>query len=70
MLPPMSRISQSGTPSSDYDSVLRVASSRRSVRRFRPDPVPWELVEAVLEVARQAPSAANSQPWEFVVVED
>ena len=40
------------------------------MRRFRPDPVPWDLVEAVLEVARQAPSAANSQPWEFVVVED
>ena len=59
-----------GALPSGYDTILRIASSRRSVRRFLPKPVPWEMVEAVLEVARQAPSAANSQPWEFVVVED
>jgi len=61
---------QPGATSSDYDTILRIASSRRSVRRFLRQPVPWELVKAVLDVARQAPSAANSQPWEFVVVED
>ena len=66
----MSQFPQSESARTDYDVVLRVASSRRSVRRFLPEPVPWELVEAVLEVARHAPSAANSQPWEFVVVED
>jgi len=54
----------------DYDVLLRIAASRRSIRRFSPSPVDWSLVEAVLEVARWAPSAANSQPWEFVVVED
>lgn len=65
----MSLMPDSGSLSSDYDVVLRVASSRRSVRRFLPDSVPWELIEAVIEVARHSPSAANSQPWEFVVVE-
>ena len=54
----------------DYDVLLRIATSRRSLRRFSPSPVDWSLVEAVLEVARLSPSAANSQPWEFVVVED
>jgi nitroreductase len=66
----MSQIPRPESSSTDYDAVLRAASSRRSVRRFLPVPVPWELVEAVLEVARHSPSAANSQPWEFVVVED
>jgi 5,6-dimethylbenzimidazole synthase len=58
----------SGPP--DYETILRLATERRSVRRFRPDPVARELVEMVLDVARRAPSAANSQPWEFVVVEE
>ena len=38
------------------------------MRRFRPDPVPRGIVEQVLDVARLAPSAGNSQPWEFVVL--
>jgi nicotinate-nucleotide--dimethylbenzimidazole phosphoribosyltransferase len=40
------------------------------VRRFRPDAVPRETIEKILDVARLAPSAGNSQPWEFVVVTD
>ena len=54
----------------DYETLLRLVAARRSTRRFRPDPVSRESVEQVLEVARYAPSAANSQPWEFIVVED
>ena len=54
----------------NYDSLLELVRSRRSVRRFRPDPVPKETVEKILEVSRYAPSAGNAQPWEFVVVED
>ncbi len=42
----------------------------RQVRQFRPDPVPQEVVDAVLEVARWSGSASNTQPWEFVVVRD
>jgi len=44
--------------------------SRRSVRRFKPDPVPLDLVLKALDLARYAPSAHNRQPWEFVIVQD
>jgi nitroreductase/threonine dehydratase len=43
---------------------------RRSVRRYKPDPVAEEVVREILELARHAPSSMNGQPWEFVVVED
>jgi len=42
--------------------------SRRSVRRFRPEPVPRALLERVLEAAQWAPSAHNRQPWRFAVL--
>ena len=54
----------------DHEALRRLVVERRSVRRFSPAPVSRGLVERVLDVARHAPSAANSQPWEFVVVED
>ncbi len=44
--------------------------SRRSVRRFKPDPIPDEVVRRILEAAHAAPSAHNSQPWRFVVLRD
>jgi nitroreductase len=44
--------------------------TRRSVRHFKPDPVPPEMVETLLKAAMQAPSAANAQPWHFVVIND
>jgi nitroreductase len=53
----------------DYETIRRLVTERRSVRRFRPDPVSREDIERVLDVARLSPSAANSQPWEFVVVQ-
>ena len=43
---------------------------RRSVRNFKPDPVPEPLIRRVLEAGRFAPSAGNHQPWKFVVVTD
>jgi nitroreductase len=42
--------------------------SLRAVRSFRPDPVPQEVVDDILEVARWSGSAANRQPWELVVI--
>jgi len=42
--------------------------SRRSIRAFRPEPVPQPVLRAIIESARWAPSAVNSQPWEFTVV--
>lgn len=41
---------------------------RRSVRRFRPEPVPRADIEAMLEAACRAPSSTNFQPWRFLVV--
>lgn len=54
----------------NYDDFLDLVKHRRSFRRFKPDPVPKEIVEKVLNAARHPPSAGNSQPWEFVVVQD
>ncbi|HEX2695388.1 MAG TPA: nitroreductase family protein [Acidobacteriota bacterium] len=51
-------------------SVLEIIRDRRSVRRFKGDPVPEETLARVLEAARLAPSAKNIQPWKFVVVRD
>jgi len=53
-----------------YNDFLELVKNRRSFRRFKSDPVPKETLEKVLEAARLPPSAGNSQPWEFVVVQD
>ena len=45
-------------------------ASRRSVRHFSPEPVPFELIENAIRCASLAPSGANQQPWTFVVVKD
>ena len=52
------------------ESLLSLLKGRRSIRRYRPDPVPDEMVEQLLEAGRWAPSASNRQPWEFIVVRD
>ncbi len=49
-------------------SVDEVLERRRSIRAFRPDPVPRELVEEILRVAARAPSGTNIQPWKLHVV--
>jgi len=42
--------------------------TRRTVREFSPDPVPFALIETSIRTAATAPSGANRQPWKFVVV--
>ncbi len=54
----------------DYNGLLELVKKRRSIRTFEPREVPDELITRILEVARWAPSGANSQPWEFVVIKD
>jgi nitroreductase len=49
-----------------YDAV----SKRLSIRSYRPDPVPDDVLARVLEAGRLAPSAKNLQPWKFIVVRD
>lgn len=48
--------------------VLEAVNKRRSIRAFKPDPVPSEILKKIVEAALHAPSASNSQPWELVVV--
>lgn len=61
------------TPNTDIpqlDSFVELARSRRSIRGFRDEQIPEEVLQKVLEAANWAPSGANSQLWEFVVVRD
>lgn len=44
--------------------------TRRSIRKFRPDPVPEDSIRRLLEAANAAPSAHNTRPWRFVVLRD
>ena len=48
--------------------VIEAIRSRRSIRSFKPDPVPREVLEELLDVCLWAPSASNTQPWEFAVL--
>jgi nitroreductase len=48
--------------------VFEVIEGRKSIRAFKPDPVPKETIEEILQLAVKAPSAINLQPWEFTVV--
>jgi len=50
--------------------ILEAIRTRRSVRRYKPDPVDDKAIETVLEAARLAPSWANTQCWRFIVVRD
>jgi nitroreductase len=48
------------------DAIL----TRRSIRKYRPAPVPEKLITEILEAAMSAPSAGNQQPWHFIVITD
>jgi len=51
-------------------TVKDAIEQRRSIRKFKPDPIPDEYITALLDSARLAPSGANSQPWRFKIVKD
>ena len=48
--------------------IFQAVTTRRSIRRFKPDPVPELLLREILEAARWSPSWGNTQPWEISVV--
>ena len=50
--------------------LIEAIRTRRSIRAYRPDPVPRETIEQLLAAATLAPSAMNLQPWAFGVVTD
>lgn len=49
--------------------VLEAIEGRKSVRAFKPDPVPRDVIERVLRAAARCPSYMNTQPWEVIVVD-
>lgn len=51
-------------------SFLEFAWKRKSVRNFKPDGVPVEMIMKMLDAARSAPSGGNCQPWHFYVIKD
>lgn len=53
-----------------YDNLLELVTNRRSIRRFQTKPVSDDLIDKIIDVAIQAPSGFNMQPWEFFVVKD
>jgi nitroreductase len=54
----------------DYNSLLELVKARRSIRRFKPDSIPDDYVNKIIEVARWAPSGYNSQPWDFFIIKN
>jgi hypothetical protein len=51
-----------------YEAFMELARIRRSIRKFKPDPVTDDEVKKIIEAASLAPSGFNCQLWEFVVV--
>ena len=50
--------------------VMEAIRNRRSVRRYSPEPIPDDVLDAMCEALRLAPSACNNQPWRFIIVTD
>lgn len=51
-------------------NITQLVKSRRSIREFKSTRVPRDIIHAVMDLARWAPSAHNAQPWRFVVIDD
>ena len=49
----------------DFETLV---SDRRSIRGYKPDPVPRSVIDEIIAVTRYAPSSMNTQPWHFHVV--
>lgn len=54
----------------DEAGLASIIGRRRSIRRYRPEPIDPSAIERILVAATLAPSAHNRQPWRFVVLED
>ncbi len=48
--------------------IMEAIKTRKSIRGFKPDPIPKKVLREILEIARWSPSAMNIQPWEFTVL--
>jgi nitroreductase len=52
------------------NEVLRAIKNRRTIRRFKSDPIEDKKLQAILDAGRWAPSFSNLQPWRFIVIKD
>lgn len=48
--------------------LIEAVSGRKSIRGYKPDPVPKDIIQTIIQTAVRAPSAMNTQPWEITVV--
>ncbi|MEW6377291.1 MAG: nitroreductase family protein [Thermodesulfobacteriota bacterium] len=52
------------------NDVIHTIKNRRTIRKFKPDPIEEEKLQMILEAGRWAPSFSNLQPWKFIVTRD
>jgi nitroreductase len=50
--------------------VLEAIKGRRSIRKYKKDPIPEDFIVKILDAGRWAPSASNRQPWSFMILKD
>lgn len=58
---------KSSMQESDFWKVIQ---TRRSVRKFKSDPIPETEIKQIIDAARMAPTSGNQQPWKFLVIRD
>lgn len=51
-------------------NVLEAISHKRAIRQFKDEPLPQEVILAILNAGRRAQSSKNSQPWQFIAIQD
>lgn len=71
---PISQYFKEDNPDIRYTSeqiyLLNIIKNRRTVRKFKPTPVPKEHILKILDAAHYAPTSGNQQPWKFLVIQD
>src|SRR4030043_1173921 len=50
--------------------ILEVIKTKKSIRRYKPDPIPDEMLDNLLSAARWAPTGENYQPWRLIVIKN
>ena len=68
--PAVAQTKEAGPAKESLDFVWTTFRNRRSVRKFKPDPIPDEQITVMLDMAKTAPTSGNQQPWKFLVMRD
>src|SRR4030042_3586930 len=50
--------------------LMEAIKGRRSIRKYKPDPIPEEALQKIMEAVQWSPSGANTQCWEVIVVKE